>query len=351
VRQGSSQVIVGFLSWWFGQLAELLPAWLRGTALRRPDALVIGATQPLDAGGEIAVWQRRNGKEALLGRFAPGAAHPPELPRSPRLPAVLRLASTDVLQKQLTLPLAAQASLDQVLAFEMDRETPFSADEVYWNHRVEAIDRQRGTILVRLALLPKTHLASLLERLRQIGIAPRWAEVADRDDACPSLPLDGGHGPQHGSRRLLWPAAACCALLALSAVAVPFVRQAVELAKLDSEVAADRPIVAEADALRREIDELSRSAGLVKGELDKAGRPLEVLAAVTRLLPDDTYLTEAELRQRKVTLTGRSAGAARLIGTLAADGRFRNAAFAAPVTRVEALKAEIFTIVAEVGPP
>ena len=71
---------------------------------------------------------------------------------------------------------------------------------------------------------------------------------------------------------------------------------------------------------------------------------------MTRLLPDDTYLTEAELRQRKVTLTGRSGGAARLIGLLAADGRFRNPAFAAPVTRVETLHAEVFTIVAEVGP-
>jgi general secretion pathway protein L len=57
-----------------------------------------------------------------------------------------------------------------------------------------------------------------------------------------------------------------------------------------------------------------------------------------------------ELRQRKVTLTGRSAGAARLIGALAADGEFRNPAFSAPVTRLEALKAELFTINTEVGP-
>ena len=45
---------------------------------------------------------------------------------------------------------------------------------------------------------------------------------------------------------------------------------------------------------------------------DKAGRPLVVLAAATRILPDDTYLTEMELRQRKLTLSGRSAGAGRL---------------------------------------
>ena len=81
-----------------------------------------------------------------------------------------------------------------------------------------------------------------------------------------------------------------------------------------------------------------------------SGRPLVVLAAATRTLPDDTYLTEMELRQRKVTLSGRSAAAARLIGALAEDGEFKNPAFAAPVTRLEALRAELFTINAEVGP-
>jgi general secretion pathway protein L len=71
---------------------------------------------------------------------------------------------------------------------------------------------------------------------------------------------------------------------------------------------------------------------------------------VTRVLPDDSYLTELELLQRKLTLSGRSVAAARLIGAFAANGEFRNPSFAAPVTRIEALRQEIFTIVAEVGP-
>jgi hypothetical protein len=39
-----------------------------------------------------------------------------------------------------------------------------------------------------------------------------------------------------------------------------------------------------------------------------------------------------------------------LISALAADGELRNPAFAAPVTRLEALRSELFTINAEVGP-
>jgi general secretion pathway protein L len=148
----------------------------------------------------------------------------------------------------------------------------------------------------------------------------------------------------------LWPAAACCAALAITALATPFVRQELALIALDREVAAGRAAAAEADSLRQDIDRLSGSAGFVESERDKTGLPLVVLAATTRMLPDDTYLTEMELRQRKLTLSGRSAGAARLIGALAADGEFRNPGFSAPVTRLEALKAELFTINAEVGP-
>ncbi len=345
-----------FFAWWGGQLAELLPSWLHRSSLTGADALVIvpkalGARDPNSADDVVAASLRRNGKEVPLGEFAPDAPELGQLPQSPSRPAVLRLASADVLQKELTLPLAAQAELDQVLGFEMDRETPFAAQEVYWSHRVEAVDRQQRRLSVRLSLVPKGNLAPLLSALARAGVAPRWAEFGDGSSPNGYLPLDGARGrPQDRSQRLVWPAAACCALLALGAVVVPFARQTAELAALDRAIAVNRKTANQAEALRRDIDGLSHSAELVNGELDKAGRPLEALAALTRLLPDDTYLTELDLRQRKLTLSGRSAGAARLIGVLAADPEFRNPAFAAPVTRLEALHTEVFSIVADVGP-
>src|SRR5437870_2760561 len=62
--------------------------------------------------------------------------------------------------------------------------------------------------------------------------------------------------------------------------------------------------------------------------------------SLTRLLPDDTYLTELGEQQRRVTLTGRSAAAARLIAALSAGEGLRNVVFAAPVTRLDALRTE-----------
>ena len=341
-----------FFAWWFGQLAELLPQGLRRTALTAVDAMVIKPIGPLGRGIEaVAIGLRRSGRETPLGRFGLGATDLAELPRATGRTTVLRLSEQDVLGKTITLPLAAERELEQVLGFEMDRETPFKAEEIYWNHQIDGVDRQNARLSVRLVLLPKTNLAPLLTALGQFGIRPRRAEIADGPDAGAYLPLEGDGGRTHrASHRLIWSAAVCCAILGVAAVVTPFVRQGRALASLDQQIAVGRTAAAEADSLRQEIDRLTGSADFVESERDKAGRPLAVLAAATRVLPDDTYLTEMELQKRKVTLTGRSAAAARLIGPLAADGSFRNPGFAAPVTRVEALHTELFTINAEVAP-
>jgi general secretion pathway protein L len=341
-----------FFAWWFGQLAELLPQGLRRTALTAVDAMVIKPIGPLGRGIEaVAIGLRRNGRETPLGRFGLGATDLAELPRAIGRTTVLRLSEPDVLGKTLSLPLAAERELNQVLGFEMDRETPFKPEEIYWNHRIEGADRQNGRLSVRLVLLPKANLVPLLTALGRFGIRPRRAEIADGPDAGAYLPLEGDGGrAHHPSNRLMWLAAVCCAVLGVAVVATPFVRQEVALASLEQQIAVGRATATEADTLRQEIDRLAGSADYIESERDKAGRPLVVLAAATRVIPDDTYLTEMELQKRKVTLTGRSAAAARLIGPLAADGTFRNPGFTAPVTRVEALHTELFTINSEVAP-
>ena len=194
---------------------------------------------------------------------------------------------------------------------------------------------------MRLLLVPKANLAPAAD-----GSRPSWDPIPgeSRSPTVPTpatyLPLEGDGGrAHHASSRLVWSAAVCCAALGLAAVVTPFIRQELALASLEEQIAAGRTAAAEADSLRQEIDRLAGSADFVESERDKAG-PAARWSWRLRptVLPDDTYLTEMELRQRKVTLSGRSAAAARLIGPLAADGTFRNPGFAAPVTRLEALR-------------
>ena len=342
-----------FFLWWFGQLAELVPGPLRGPDAATGDALVITPAGPLSrTTHHVDVSLRRGGRQTSLGRFGISESRVDRVPRAAETPAVLRLDAGEVLGKTLALPLAAERQLDQVLEFEMDRETPFNAEELFWTYRLTRRDRQTGTLLVRLLLLPRAKLESLLAGLDEIGLKPSWAEIADGPDQGALVPLSNHQTGPHGFARRwsVWAAGAICIFLALASVLVPFARQSAESVDTERRIAADRQIAAEAEKLHQEIEQLSGSIGLVESERVKAGRPVAVLAALTRLLPDDTYLTEFTQQQRKVTLSGRSAAASRLIGMLAGDELLRNPAFTAPVTRIEATRSEVFSITAEVAP-
>lgn len=343
-----------FLTWWVGQLADCLPERWRRRGTTGGNALIIVPAGSLANGVEMAaISLRRNRRETPLGRFGLAAGGLAGLPRSADQSAVVRLQEADVLCKTVQLPLAAERNLDQVLTFEMDRETPFSVDEVFWSYRITQRDRQRGQLSVRLLLVPRAALANLLGALENAGIEPKRAEVGSGPDEGACLPLVSDNGRPHraGARTFLrWPIAAACVGLAAAVVAMPFVRQASALADLDTKIATGREAVGEAGRLRLEIERLSGTVELIERERDKAGRPLATLAALTALVPDDTYLTELQHHQHKLTLSGRSAAASRLIGALAASNQLRNPVFAAPVTRLEATHSEVFTITAEVGP-
>jgi general secretion pathway protein L len=103
------------------------------------------------------------------------------------------------------------------------------------------------------------------------------------------------------------------------------------------------------EALRRGIAAGDAGRNILAKEQERTGNVLQILAVVTRILPDDTYLTDFSLRERKMTLSGRSASAPRLITGLSADPAIANTAFAAPVTRIEGATSDVFSIKAEVA--
>src|ERR1700740_2220396 len=110
-----------FFVWWLGQLTDLLPRGLHLSALAAPDAVVIAPIGALGSGTDaVAISLRRHGRETPVGRFGLGGADLAGLPRIAGRTTVLRLDEREVLGKSVSLPLAAERDLGQVLAFEMD---------------------------------------------------------------------------------------------------------------------------------------------------------------------------------------------------------------------------------------
>ena len=127
---------------------------------------------------------------------------------------------------------------------------------------------------------------------------------------------------------------------------VPFARQAIALGKVETRIAKLQPDVDRVQKLR---GQLGGPAGTANGPTSGA-EILRALGKTTAVLPDDTHLTDFSLRQRKLSLSGQSSAAAKLIGAIAADPYFKDPAFSAAVTRVQGAKLEAFSINAEIRP-
>lgn len=340
-----------FGAWWLAQWRETLPqAWRDAGADRTPVLLV--EPEPLEAPVRLAASLRERGAERRLGELSPSRPLAARLGGRPR-PAttLLRLPPGRVLGRDVTLPLAAERDLARVLAFEMDRLTPFAADELHWGWTVLKRDRAAGRVLLRLALVPKTVVAAALAALDEAGVHADAIEGTEGDGALRRIPLaQAGAGRVRREQVVLGAAWGAVALLALLAVAVPFLRQGGALAATERRIALLRPAVREADALRGRITAATAGADVLSAARHQLGDPLATLASLTDALPDDTFLTDLSLTGRKLTINGQSASAAKLIGALSANPAIRNPSFVAPVTRLETAHTDLFSIRADLAP-
>jgi general secretion pathway protein L len=345
------------LTWWAERMRELLPPRLRAGATP-PNALLATLRSPASGDTPEADFAlRRRGTETALGRFSLDAAAlaglPAALRRRPHR-VTLRPPPGMLLEREVVLPLAAQHDPGGVLRYELDRLTPFTPDQVFWAWQQEGRDAARGTLRLRVSLLPKAALQAAVEALRRAGLPLAGLEATSPDGRTRAIPMGDAAGVpsrrrEEWRRRGLAAAGTACCCLAVAAVALPFVQQSLALAAADRHVEALRPRVAEAEALRRRIADAKGGQDAFAAERARVGDALRAIAALTEILPDDTWLTELTLRQRRLTIAGRSAGAARLIGLLSADPTIRDATFAAPVTRADSGGADAFSIRAELG--
>lgn len=314
------------LTWWATQMLGWLPAG--GDGVR--DTMLAEAMP----GRRLRLSHRRRGVESELGVFAADAPALRAALRAGgrRRTVVLRLAPGAVLERDVELPAAAERELGNVLGFEMDRLTPFRADAVHWTWTVLRRDRARNQVAVRLHLVPRAGLADAMATLAAAGAVPVAAETAG---GVVRVPLGDAAGASTWRRSAVGGLAVACALLAVVAAGLPFVAQEGRAGQVEARIEALRPAVREAEALRR-VASGGAGADVVGAERARLGNAMQVLAALTDVLPDDTVLTELTLRGGQLAVSGQSAAAVRLIGALAANPVFRNPAFSAPVTRAEA---------------
>jgi general secretion pathway protein L len=340
-----------FIGWWYEQMRSLLPQTMIG-APRWSNALLLDMGSD---GSRSFLVRRQRHRERTLGPIDFDAAGLAAVRRGRRSRAaprdlLIRLPPGRLLEHRFPIPLAAERDAANFLRYEIDRETPFNADEVFWTFDIESRDRVNGRLFVSLSMLPRADLANAISWLTGVGLAPAAIETLGEDQRVRHLPLGGPVTARHTMPRPVVGLAALCGLLALLAVVLPFVFQQTRIVSQERRIAALEPRVAEVFALRAHINGQAAGADVVAAERARVGDALEALAAITGIMPDNAFLTGLSLSKRDLTLTGQSGDAAGLISALSRAPTINSPSFSAPVTAAANGQGNLFSITASVAP-
>jgi general secretion pathway protein L len=339
--------LAAFLRWWRDELVGALPPAWREWLAPVPTVLTIepeaeGWRVRRLRGGRVEVEDHAEREpEALalaLGRIGPGAE---VVPRQ-----VLLLPASEALRRRIVLPAAAEEHLGQVLSYEMDRHTPFRADQVYFDYRIQRRDEVARHLAVDLLAIPRSELDSRLAAL------PSTLDAADiADDGRPAgfnlLPAD--RRARRIDRRLR-----LNAILALGVVALAWLVMAQSLAlreqaleALGEEVAMARSEANQSAALKRQLRDAIDGASFLARRKAEQPVAVDVLVEVTRLVPDDTWLERLSFVGTQVQLQGQSARADKLIGILTESKCLANPQFQGIIQPDGATGKERFSLAAE----
>lgn len=368
----------GFWAWWTRALATWVPAPLRGLLglseqrllLRRDgDDLVLSmvAAPGANPTGPAAVGVALRDIVALPwdavadpGEEAASSVDPLSAVLAPRvesLPRWLLLPAHGALRRQVTLPGAAADRLRDVLRFEIDRQTPFSADEVYFDARPLG-RRGDGMIDAELVVVPRARLdaalAALTPSLRSalagvdlVVVTPPAVGPAAADR--PADAVEAVAAGADGASTESGPMGSAPTVSALGVNLLPSAqrrtrRDPMALWNLGLGVLATVAIAlglwqilanrtAAADAYEAETQQRSAQAkrvaaerkqlvDLVEGlrflQQTRSGRPtsVEVLAELTARLPDSTYIERVTIEDQRLMVVGLSSEASRLVERL-----------------------------------
>ena len=314
-----------FFAWWGAELASLLPANLRARLLRGPEVLLLTVhAQGLRVRRErthdvlaAIPWAASNDvQRADFARACAGID-----PADRRL--VLLLPPDSVLQRRLHLPQAAASDPRRVVGYEIDRQTPFKPDQVWYDVRVLQNDSPRGQIAVELIAAPRSEVDPLLEKLRSIGVMPDAVDVGADSAAVSSrdgvnlLPPEARPRRPQPRRRINLALAAGCVILLVVAMLQWLDNRRAALDAMQVQTDALRAQAKQATALREELINAAGASGFLTARKRAAPSALAVLRDLTNRLPADTWLERySQDAQGQIAMQGESAKAASLIDRL-----------------------------------
>ncbi len=344
-----------FFRWWGRELAYWIPEKIRQTLsdksgyvyLRvKDDLLIFHAGEQEIARFDLATDGQEKWEQLLTDN--------PELAKSH---FVLTLQAGQALAKEIFLPLAAKENLQQVILFELDKLTPFQADQIYFSVK-QLGKEENGQIRVLIVFTPKDKLDGLLSLMQSAQFYPDYVEyVAAPNDYLNELepynllPEQQRPNQSKASRYLTWGLSFLLLLIVTTIMVFPLWHESRLIDDLEAQLGKIKKDTHLVQSRQLEIDDVVELTEMLIRHKQDEPSILVLLSALTELIPDDTWLTSFKYKDHKLQIQGQSPSATALISVLEDYPLFSDTRFVSPLTQDKKTGLERFQISVKVAGP
>lgn len=352
VSQSASSGVTAFLSWWGQELYGLLPGTDldAGTAAARiliaiePDGLRLAEQPPgKSAGPQGAV--PVSDMIAYLAARARGSRKPPTVG--------LRLPYSACFVRRVELPAVARRDIGRMLAMDLERSTPFKTKDVLTAFEVDDAASAKGQLKVRHLIIKRKSVEPLKTEIEALGLPVTRIECLQDNGGGP-IPVNflateaqASPAPRQGglNARLL---ALTAAGLAASAAYLYVDRHEKAWQNLQAQSAKLKvKAMAQKEALAKSQLAFAEIANYQKLRADMVSK-VAILEELTRILPDNAWVTDLKIDGTTVDISGLAASAAALVPVLERSKVFVDATSTASLTFDPREEKERFSIRARI---
>lgn len=264
---------------------------------------------------------------------------------------VLAIPVTMLLVKTLMLPIGADGNVRDVLRYEMDRQTPFTADKVYFDWLIIKKDYDNNKLNIKLFIILKEILEPLLNEIHSVQLEPDIVTTMPVEHAS-GINLLSEKSRNHSNDQIGYRTRILALItlgLFLGTLYFPLLRQEEVLRSAEAKISTLRNEANKTRVLINERDVLQSRARFLDDKRQARLAAIDILNKLTQLLPDNTYLDRMMLRGEEIEIYGESSDATSLIQLIEGSDIFSNAQFEAPVTKNISTGKERFQLSANIS--
>ncbi len=232
------------------------------------------------------------------------------------------ISAERTLRRTINLPAAAENNLRQVLAFEMDRQTPFKADQVYFDYRVAARSVGDKNLTIELTVVPRAQLDNELTKIAGVDAAidgvDCWQNgIGSQRAGLNLLPADRRVRRKNLRLRLNLALLAALVILLITTMVQSLSNRQSALDAMTADVQKAQNGANQVSQARKTLQDTIDAANFLSRKKREIPLMVDLLNDLTARLPDDTYLERLNVDEKnKIELQGLSDDASKLIGLL-----------------------------------